>query len=343
MENTVKIEDIFENIEMCREEVGIESEVILPKDEQKEDMSLESMRESIKAEIGARLVELENMMNDDFTEEEAKIIELVKETLNKNHLKFTYDPDRPKMVELAFGTKNKTFRMQIILQNKKVIFKAPLPIRVQCNSLAIISLFIADFNKDKAFSLLNLDPEDGELTMEYTYLLHKADDYSEKEFWIYMMSIVKSLQDVYTTLCHLALGKILDEKKSYYKSLLEKSLAVINGDEEDEEDIIFGTEDMDEGELDRGLLDIIRERKKTESRKDEDSDKPFGFLETDGETPRIPTFEEFIRRKRMMESLDDTEETETIKEDSESKLPFDLLEFPDSRLEGMEEEGDKNE
>ena len=343
MNNTAKIEDVFESIEMCKEEFGIESERILPKDGQKEDMGSESLRESIKAKIDARLAELETMMNDDLTDDEAQIIELVKGTLEKRHIKFTYDLDRPKMVELAFGAQNKTFRMQIILQNKKVIFKAQLPIRVQCNSLAIISLFIADFNKDKAFSLLNLDPEDGELTMEYTYLLHKADDYNEKEFWIYMMSIVKSLQDVYTTLCHLALGKISDEKKSYYKALLEKSLAVINGDEEDEEDIIFGTEDMDEGEFDRDLLDMIKKRKKTEQLKDEEGEKPFGFLETDGETPRIPTFEEFMRGKSMRDSLDDTDETEHNKEDNESKLPFDLIEFPDCKSERIEEEGDKDE
>lgn len=343
MDNTAKVEEVFESIEMCMEEVGVDSEVILPKDELKEDMSLESMREAIKSEIEARLEKLETIMNDDLTEEEAKIIELVKETLRKHHLKFTYDPDRPKMIELAFGTKNKTFRMQIILQNKKVIFKAPLPIRVQCNSLAIISMFIADFNKDKAFSHLNLDPEDGELTMEYTYLLHKADDYSEKEFWIYMMSIVKSLQDIYTTLCHLALGKISDEKKSYYKTLLEKSLAVINGEEEDEENIIFGTEGMDERELDRDLFNLIKKRKKTESPKEKEEENPFDFLEVDGETRRISPLEEFMRRKKMLESLDDTDETEHNEDDNNSKLPFDLLEFPDSKLKGIVEEVDTNE
>lgn len=54
-----------------------------------------------------------------------------------------------------------------------------------------------------------------------------------------MLSFIQPSLDTYVRLNRLAVGKVSKTKKEYYKALLEKSLAVLNG-EEDEENIIYG-------------------------------------------------------------------------------------------------------
>lgn len=339
MDNTAKIEELFESIdEMTKGNLNLgntENEIVFSND-QSEELSEESL------DSGTLVERIEAMLSK-YAEEKANIIEMIGKTLESKHIMFSSDPDIPNLIEVEFGAENKPYNLQIIPLKKKIVIRATLPIRVQCNSIAIVSMYVDEFNRDKAFAKLNLNSDNGELSMEYTYLLSKASDYNEKDFLIYLGSIIKPFQDVYTKLCHLAVGKVSADKKSYYKSLLEKSLAVINGDEEEEEDIIFGTEDMDAGELDRELLSMIKKRKKTESPKEKEEENPFDFLEMDGETRRISPLEEFMRRKKMLESLDDTDETEHNEDDNDSKLPFDLLEFPDSKLEGIVGEVDTNE
>lgn len=112
------------------------------------------------------------------------------------------------MIEVRFGAENKVFRLMIILQNEKVIFRLAFPFRVQCNTLALVSLYMAQFNENKAFSLMNLDLDDGEATMEYSYLLGKAEEFNKEHFWIYLMSLVHPAQEAYTRLNHLAVGKV---------------------------------------------------------------------------------------------------------------------------------------
>lgn len=54
-----------------------------------------------------------------------------------------------------------------------------------------------------------------------------------------MEQTIKRRMQKYVRLNRLAVGKVSKTKKEYYKALLEKSLAVLNG-EEDEENIIYG-------------------------------------------------------------------------------------------------------
>ena len=266
MDNTTKIEELFESIdEMTKgnSNLGNTEDEITFGNDQSEELSEESLDSVTLAE------RIEAMLSK-YAEEKANIIELIGKTLESKHIKFSCDSDLPSLIEVEFAAGNKPYSVQIIPLNKKVILRATLPIRVQCNSIAIVSMYIDEFNRDKAFGKLNLNSDNGELSMEYTYLLSKASDYNEKDFLIYLGSIIKPFQDVYTKLCHLAVGKVSDDKKSYYKSLLEKSLAVINDDEENEEEIIFGSEDMDAAELDRDLLSMIKKRKTTESPKEKE-------------------------------------------------------------------------
>lgn len=193
--------------------------------------------------IDAKIKELEEREKRLGVEEE-KILGCIKDTLDKRGLKYAYVQDSPKMLEVGFGADNKILRMMIILQNEKIIFRLVFPFRIQCNSSALVTLYIAQYNEDKALSRMHLDFDDGEVTMEYSYFPGKAENFDAEHFWIYMMSLVYPSQVAYTRLNRLAIGKVSKDVKELYKSLLEKSLAIINGEEEDENDIIYGCEDL---------------------------------------------------------------------------------------------------
>lgn len=296
--------------------------------------------DDLKAKIDAMFAELERQEKMLGVEEE-KILQSIKETLSEHHLKYIYDQDRPKMVEIPFGTENKPFRMQVVLQNEKVIFRLAFPFRVQCNSLALVTLYMAQFNENKAFSLMNLDMDDGEVTMEYSSLIGKADEYNSRYFWIYMTSLIKPSLDAYTRLQRLAVGKVSKDNKKLYKILLEKSLAVINGEEEDEDDIIFGSEDLKNGGSRRKtFLDKIRSRREHNPFEDDD----FDFLEDDEEdglkpSMAIPSLEEFMRMRAEAEipGLDGEEKTKN--EDGKKSEDEDDLFMPFEEVDTLSASG----
>lgn len=268
--------------------------------------------DSLIARIDAKIKELEEKEKSLGAEEE-KIIECIKATLDEHGLKYSYDLDRAKMIEVGFGAENRVFRLMIILQNEKVIFRLAFPFRVQCNTLALVSLYMAQFNENKAFSLMNLDLDDGEATMEYSYLLGKAEEFNKEHFWIYLMSLVHPAQEAYTRLNHLAVGKVSKNLKSLYKTLLEQSLAVINGEDEEEDTVIYGCEDLQKGKDAREefLKRLIHDRKLLSSVDDNEKDDDkfsFGFLDRDIPRPHgIPSFEELMRMKEKAEEKDDEE------------------------------------
>lgn len=314
----VKEEEVDMKQDKC-----VEGDLIVTEDEimkSEEEINVDSLI----ARIDAKIKELEEKEKRHGAEEE-KIIECIKATLDEHGLKYSYDPDRAKMIEVEFGVENKVFRMMIILQNEMVIFRFVFPFRVQCNTLALVSLYMAQFNENKAFSLMNLDLDDGEATMEYSYLLGKAEEFIKEHFWIYLMSLVHPAQEAYTRLNHLAVGKVSKNIKSLYKTLLEQSLAVINGEDEEEESVIYGCEDLQKGKDARKEFQrrLIHDRKPLDDWDDDDS-FPFGFLGNDNlRSHGIPTFEEFMRMKHgEAETKQDADENKSNSAIEDILLPF---------------------
>ena len=308
-----------EEMEM-KQDKRVEGDLIVTEDEvmkSEEGFNVDSLI----ARIDAKIKELEENEKRLGAEEE-KILECIKATLDEHRLKYSYDPDRAKMIEVGFGAENKVFRMMIILQNEKVIFRLAFPFRVQCNTLALVCLYMAQFND------MNLDLDDGEATMEYSYLLGKADEFNKEYFWIYLMSLVQPAQEAYTRLNHLAVGKVSKEVKNLYKTLLEQSLAVINGEDEEEDTVIYGCEDLQKGKDAREefLKRLIHDRKSLSSADDDEKDDDefsFGFLDRD--IPRshgIPSFEEAMRMKEKEAEEKDDEEMNSKSVVEDVFLPF---------------------
>lgn len=194
----------------------------------------------IMARIDEKIAELDRMEKENEQEEE-KIFASIKKVLEENQLEYSFHSESVKRIEILFVTENKPYSMQILLQNEKVVLRLVFPYRVQCNSLALVALYVAEFNQDKAFSLVNLNMSTGELSMEYAYYLSKAEKFDAESFETYMNALLLLSNDIYTKLSHLAVGKVSKEIREYYKTLLEMSLTVLNG-EEDENSIVYGSE-----------------------------------------------------------------------------------------------------
>ena len=209
-------------------------------EEDTEDENLEDMVDidSLVAKIDAKIAELEREENE-FKSVKEIIFQISKTKLEKHNSRYECNKAQEWVIEISFSIDNKPFHMQIIFENEKIIVHSVFAFRVQANSLALVCLHMAEFNRNRAFSTMQLDMDSGEISMNYTYLINKADNYNAEHFWTYMLSFIQPSLDTYVRLNRLAVGKVSKTKKEYYKALLEKSLAVLNG-EEDEENIIYG-------------------------------------------------------------------------------------------------------
>lgn len=268
----------------------------MEENKKQENFTTEDKKDDLIEKIRAKIEELERERYT-LSPEEKEIIQKMKETLGDHHLKCVCDPDRPRMLEIPFNVKNKPLRMQIVLENKRILFRLVFTFRVQCNSLALVALYMAEFNHDKAFSSMKMNLDEGEVTIGYAYLLGKLSDFNPGYFWIYVSSLIQPALEVYTRLQHLAVGKVSKEIKDYYKILLEKSLAVINEEEEEEEDIIFGSEGLEKRKS--AFLEKLQKLKIFDSP---------GESEDDSEDPSVPFLSE-----------DDSERDET---EEEFTMPF---------------------
>lgn len=272
--------------------------------EETDYVTAEKEIDDLKAEIGRMLKKLNELLP-----EEKEIIKKIRKVLEEHKLRYAYDEDEPKRIGLGFSMENKPFIIHIILQNGKVILKLCFPFRVQANAYPIMCMFMAEFNKDKAFSLLNIDPDNGELTMEYSYLLEEPEHFDKKYFWIYMTSLIQTAQEIYSKAARLSVGMVSGKDRKLYKKLLEIALETVNGDFDDDNTnngIASLKSDSLPDSSDRfGKNDGDKSKEDDSDADDEDitSDIMHDLRRRTG----LPSFEEFMRMKTQAE--DSEEET----------------------------------
>lgn len=223
-------------------------------------------------------------------EAEENTLEEIKEILEKHNLKYLCDPDL-NAVEIMFD--ERPFRVQIILNEYRLELKLIFPFAAQRASLAMIALFMINFNKDKAFACMHLNPDNGEMSMKYSYFISKTAGLDVDEFWVYMTSIIMpAIEKEYVILHCMSTGRVPDEYREYYKNLLEKSLTVINGENEPVDEIEYGFINQEEAK------------------------KPTLFSEP------VDLFKEFNEDADISEEYVNTRMEEIIKELQEEELPF---------------------
>lgn len=232
-------------------------------------------------------------------EAEENTFEEIKRILEKHNFKYLCDPDL-NAVEIIFD--ERPFRVQIILNEYRLELKLIFPFAAQSAALAVIALFMMNFNKDKAFASMHLNPDNGEMSMKYSYLISKTAGLDEDDFWLYMTSIIMpAIEKEYVILHCISTGRVPDEYREYYRTLLEKSLAVINDENEPIDEIEYGfvnPEEAKETNIFSEPVDLFKEF-------NEDAD----------------ISEEYVK-KRMEEIL------EEIQEDENNVLPFDEEDTP---------------
>lgn len=285
-------------------------------------VSEETDHDDVEKKIDDLNAEIDKMFKNlnELSLKEKVIMEKIQRIFEEHDLKYSYDEDEPKHIGLGFGMENKPFRIHIILQNGKVIFRLSFPFRVQTNAYPLVCMFIAEFNENKAFSHLNLDPDDGELTMEYSYMLEEAEHFDEKYFWIYMTSLIYPALEIYTKAAHLSVGMVSGKDRKLYKKLLEMALETVNGDFDDD-NARYGTESLN-SESHPDLLRLI-EGDSDEPEKD-DSDPDYEDIKSDivrslRKRRRVSSFEEFMRMKMQTEG-DSEERTEEQPEKASGML-----------------------
>lgn len=285
-------------------------------------VSEETDHDDVEKEIDDLNAEIDKIFKslNELSLKEKVIMEKIQRVFEEHDLKYSYDEDEPKHIGLGFSMENKPFRIHIILQNGKVIFRLSFPFRVQTNAYPLMCMFIAEFNENKAFSHLNLDPDDGELTMEYSYMLEEAEHFDDKYFWIYMTSLIYPALEIYTKAAHLSVGMVSGKDRKLYKQLLEMALETVNGDFDDD-NARYGTESLN-SESHPDLSRLI-EGDSDEPEKD-DSDLDYEDIKSDivrslRKRRRVSSFEEFMRMKMQTEG-DSEEETEEQPEKASGML-----------------------
>lgn len=286
-------------------------------------VSKETDYDEVEKEIDDLKAEIDRMLTDlnELSPEEKVIMEKIQKVLEEHDLKYSYDEDEPKHIGLEFSMENKPFKIHIFLQNGKVIFRLSYPFRVQTNAYSLMCIFMAEFNENKAFALMNIDPDDGELTMEYSYMMEDSAYFNEKYFWVYMTSLIYPALEIYTKVAHLSVGMVSGKDRKIYKKLLEMALETVNGDFDDD-NVNYGTESLKSDSVPE--LSKLFGKTNGDVGKEDDSGSDDEDVTADimcGLRGRriVPSFEEFMRMKEQAEKSGE-EETKDQPKKADSML-----------------------
>lgn len=269
--------------------------------------------DEVAKEIDDLKVENDKMLKklNEASTEEKVIMDKIRGVLDEHELKYSYDEDEPKHIGIGFSMENKPFKVHIILQNGKVIIKLSFPFRVQANAIALMGIYMTEFNSSgTAFSPLSTDFDNGELYMDYSYVLEKPEDFDKECFWVYMTSHIKFALENYTKVAHLSVGMVPRKDRKLYKKLLEIALETVNGDFDDD-NTSYGTESLKSDSL-SDISDLFGKDDGNEGKEDDsdsdDEDITSDIMRSLRRRRRVPSSEEFMRMK--MQAEDGEEESE---------------------------------
>ncbi len=156
---------------------------------------------------------------------EREVFKALLETLNETGLPFTVNQQKR---IACVGFEGGAFTVFITVENKTVIMHLTLPFRVKSSTMAIMSLYMAEINKDKAFSTIRfIDPEEGIISMDYAVMADDRNELSREQLKTYLGSFVSNISKHYVTLSHIAEGVIPEELRELYIDILTESLAVL--------------------------------------------------------------------------------------------------------------------
>lgn len=178
-------------------------------------------------------------------DKDEEIFECIKDTLKKHNCRYLYDPDEPKKMEVKFETENKPFDIELTIQSKKVYFKLIFPFRVQCTALALVALYIAEFNEGRESGHINLNIGNGKITMENSYTFYEPEHYDMEKFWVYIKTLSLEPLEIYNKLHWFSVGQVkAQDERRFYAYLLRRAWMLVEDKDSYEDGIIYGTDDL---------------------------------------------------------------------------------------------------
>ncbi len=239
--------------------------------------------------------------------DEKEILKVIMNTLSEHDLSYKCDENNSQCLEINLQINNKPTKIHILLQTGKVIYRLSFPYLVQANAIAVFALHMARFNLTKAFTMMNLDMHDGEITLVYVDLLADPKRFDKEEFWIYMNSLIHVSLEEYVKLAHLSMGVVSDDDKEIYKILLRNSLKTLEGNFPQEQ-VVYGTYSIEETLSGDKITFREKKREKEDEDDPDDSDDlfDFDFLRDDDSKGKMKLSDDFIRtlinRKKSVEN-----------------------------------------
>ena len=153
------------------------------------------------------------------------IVGFIKKTLDEKEVSYKYYDPPVNKFSLEYVYKDKKLGMSVIpLNNNRIFLKARFPFKVESSVFVILSLFITEYNYNKAYGTLHLSP-DGTITLEYTYMILSPSDCNADILNKQLYLIAHEYFEQYDRICSLCGGGGIPEKEQgFYKAIIRENL-----------------------------------------------------------------------------------------------------------------------
>ena len=172
--------------------------------------------------------------------QEKQICDLIASELDNMGFSYQRKMRDKRYFEVNFSVNNKIISFHIIIQLDKIIMRVVFPFRVQFDALALMALYCCEFNCEKAYTILDLDLDDGELSLKYAYYVPDEEHFDRVEFKKIMDALIGVAEEKYVTLSHLSMG-VLHSNRALNKKILQSAVESLDGTI-DVDEINYGAE-----------------------------------------------------------------------------------------------------
>ncbi len=171
----------------------------------------------------------DNSENTASCADDESIADKIKHTLNKYSIVAVYSKKPVCAFDMDFRISRKEFKYSIGVMDGDVVFQFLYPFKVQTGAIPVMTFYLSNYNSAmNHYGYLCLDPNDGELTMVFSYLVNAASGYEEDKFMSYLCDIKDEALRIYSKLAHLAAGQISKDDANLYQYIFCRSLEYIH-------------------------------------------------------------------------------------------------------------------
>lgn len=166
---------------------------------------------------------------DEISDEERLIVGKIKKTLEEHDLRYSYADNHPRHVGFELQDDGKVCLIQILVHDDRVSTRISYPFKVQTNAYPLMCMYINGNDYVPPFFSLFVEPDNGDLALEYTYLYNKLAFFDEQFWWNNFATLVCLAFKLYEKLENLSAGIMEKIDKKLYKKLFEMAIKTLDG------------------------------------------------------------------------------------------------------------------